>query len=126
MCAGAVTGRVRIGGSILTIFLFICVTQRQSSLEDIPLAAFEMGGLRFIAWAFLLTCFCSLPIMIADIALGRSTDSANPSYSPSAEQHSLLLGRSSTRHEVPCHTATSAYLVLLRLYRHLYPAVADD
>lgn len=69
--ADAVTGRLRIGGSIFTLLLFICITQRQSSLEDIPLAAFEMGGVRFIAFASLMTIACSLPIMVIDVALGN-------------------------------------------------------
>ncbi|OEH78630.1 hypothetical protein cyc_04172 [Cyclospora cayetanensis] len=69
----AVTGRLRIGGLFLSVLLFICVTQRQSNLEEIPLKALQMGGMKFLVWASLLSCICSLPIMITDVALGQST-----------------------------------------------------
>ncbi|KAL8426917.1 hypothetical protein Efla_006001 [Eimeria flavescens] len=69
----AVTGRLRIGGSLFSLLLFMCVTLRQSSLEDIPVMALQMGGCTFILWAFLLTCVCSLPLMVFDVALGQAS-----------------------------------------------------
>ncbi|KAL8274768.1 hypothetical protein Esti_001317 [Eimeria stiedai] len=67
----AVTGRLRIGGFLFSLLLFMCITQGQSSIEDLPVIALHMGGIKFVLWASLLTSICSLPIMVTDVALGQ-------------------------------------------------------
>lgn len=67
----AVTGRRRLGGYLFSLLLFISVSQRQSNIETIPLAALRLGGSRLFGWGICLSSICCIPIIIADIALGE-------------------------------------------------------